>query len=79
MLNRAMLLFRMKQYTAATRDLESILTIATSPKDRGRIQYNLALVQLAENNTPGAKALLLQAIENHNDDAKALLSRLGSE
>jgi tetratricopeptide (TPR) repeat protein len=76
-LNRGILSLRRERYAQAIADFQLARTSATAPRSRGLIDYNLALVHVALEDWPTARACLRRAIEEGDVAARDLYARLG--
>jgi tetratricopeptide (TPR) repeat protein len=76
-LNRAVLLFRAGRHADALADLAQARATASSPRTLGRIAYNVALIHIARDDVPAARASLREAIKHGDDDARRLALELG--
>jgi serine/threonine protein kinase/Flp pilus assembly protein TadD len=76
-LNWGIALFRTGRPAEALAALERAEATASSPRVRGLIAYNVALIAIARKDLPAARASLKQAIEHGDTDARDLYDRLG--
>jgi serine/threonine protein kinase/Flp pilus assembly protein TadD len=75
-LNRGIALFRTGRHLEATRALDQARATANSSRLLGHIDYNTALIDLARDDLPAARASLKRAMEHGYTDARALYERL---
>jgi serine/threonine protein kinase/tetratricopeptide (TPR) repeat protein len=75
-LNRGTILYRLGRHDDARAGLNRALASAPSPKERGTIHYNLALVELASGDKESCTSNVQAAVALGNPDAQELYKRL---
>ncbi|MDR3639575.1 MAG: serine/threonine-protein kinase [Isosphaeraceae bacterium] len=75
-LNRGIALLRTGRHAAALEDFERARATASGPRMLALIAYNTALVAIARNDLPAARANLELAIKHGDKDARDLYDRL---
>jgi tetratricopeptide (TPR) repeat protein len=75
-LNQGIALFRTGRHAEALKALERALATASSTRVLGLIAYNAALIEIARNDLPAARASLERAIEHGDSAARGLYDRL---